>query len=262
MSTLNAAPTWLVMLVVLILVLAAYEFGGRLARTRWSAGVSPEPAMAVQAAAYTMLGLLLGFSFSLGLSRFDARRTVLIDEANAIGTTYLRTDLLDPRTASALRADLRRYVDERIDFALAATDPTQRTLVAARSRRLQEDMWALAMAASRRDPHSTMTPLFVSALNETIDLSTEQGAVLDAHIPDIVFFALVLIMLIAASMLGYGFGLQGRRAVVSKVLLALTLALVIGLILDLDRPQRGLIRVNLEPLQTLQRSFSRPQSPA
>jgi hypothetical protein len=261
MSILSAAPTWLVMLAVLILVLAAYEFGGRLARTRWSAGVSAEPAMAVQAAAYTMLGLLLGFSFSLGLSRFDARRTVLINEANAIGTTYLRTDLLDTRTASAIRADLRQYLNERIDFALAASDPAQRTLVAARSSRLQQEMWALAMAAARRDPHSTMTPLFVSALNETIDLSTEQGALLDANIPDIVFFALVLIMMIAASMLGYGFGVQGRRAVISKLLLALTLALVFGLIRDLDRPQHGLIRVNLEPLRTLQRSFSSARSP-
>ncbi len=256
MNTFNVVPTWLVMLAVLILVLAAYEFGGRLARTRWSAGVSAEPAMAVQAAAYTMLGLLLGFSFSLGLSRFDARRTVLIDEANAIGTTYLRTDLLDARTASAMRADLRLYLEERIDFALAAADPAQRARVAARSSRLQRAMWTLAMGASRGDPHSTMTPLFISALNETIDLSAEQGAVLDAHIPDIVFFALVLIMLIAASMLGYAFGLQSARAVVSKVLLALTLALVIGLIIDLDRPQQGLIRVNLEPLQTLQRSFA------
>ncbi len=256
MNTFNVVPTWLVMLAVLILVLAAYEFGGQLARTRWSAGVSAEPAMAVQAAAYTMLGLLLGFSFSLGLSRFDSRRTVLINEANAIGTTYLRTDLLDATTAAAVRADLRLYLDERIDYALAAADPAQRAVVAARSGRLQRAMWTLAMAASRHDPHSTMTPLFVSALNETIDLSAEQGAVLDAHIPDIVFFALVLIMLIAASMLGYAFGLQAARAVVSKLLLALTLALVIGLIIDLDRPQQGLIRVNLEPLQTLQRSFA------
>jgi hypothetical protein len=191
MNTFNAVPTWLVMPAVLISVLAAYEFGDRLARTRWSAGVSAEPAMVVQAAAYTMLGLLLGFSFSLGLSRFDARRIVLINEANAIGMTYLRTDLLDERAASAMRADLRLYLDERIDFALAAADPAQRALVTARSNRVQRDMWGLAMAESRRDPHSTMTPLFVSALNQTIDLSTEQGAVLNAHILDIVFFALV-----------------------------------------------------------------------
>lgn len=212
--------------------------------------------MAVQAATYTMLGLLLGFSFSLGLSRYDARRAVLINEANAIGTTYLRTDLLDARTAAAMRANLRLYLDQRIDFALAAPDPAQRALVAARSSRLQRHMWALAIGAARRDPHSTMTPLFISSLNDTIDRSAEQEAVLDAHIPDIVIYALVLIMLIAASMLGYGFGLQGRRAVVSKVLLALTLALVIGLITDLDRSQRGLIRVNLAPLQALQHAFA------
>jgi hypothetical protein len=106
--------------------------------------------MAVQAAAYTTLGLLLGFTFSLGLSRFDARRTVLVDEANATGTTYLRTDLLDARTASAMRGDLRLYLDERIDFALADADPAQRALVAARSSRLQRAMWTLAMGASRR----------------------------------------------------------------------------------------------------------------
>jgi hypothetical protein len=100
-----------------------------------------------------------------------------------------------------------------------------------------------------------MIPLFIAALNDTINLSSEERAVLSTHIPDIVIVWLLLIAFIASAMMGYGFGRQGKRAVIFKVVFAIMVAIVFGLVLDLDRPQRGIIRVNLAPLQTVQRSM-------
>jgi xanthine/uracil permease len=98
-----------------------------------------------------------------------------------------------------------------------------------------------------------MVPLFINELNDTFNLSTEEAAVLVAHIPDVVIIGILLIAFIAAAMMGYGFGRQGKRALAFKALFAVMLVLALGLILDLDRPQRGLVRVNLAPLQNVQR---------
>ncbi|MBV8196699.1 MAG: hypothetical protein JO263_01070, partial [Candidatus Eremiobacteraeota bacterium] len=243
-NTLNVVPTWAIMLAVAVLVLVAVEAGFQLTRIPSVVRGSDAPSVVVQSAAFTLVGLLLAFSFSLALGRYDARRGVLVREANAIGTTLLRTDILDAATASALRADLRQYVAERIDFVLAETDAREQTLATEKSARLQQDMWQMAMRAARRDPRSTTIPLFVATLNDTIDLSTEEAAVQEAHIPDIVIVGLVLIILIASSIMGFAFGRQSQQAILSTLLFAVTLAIAIGLVLDLDRPERGLIRVN------------------
>jgi hypothetical protein len=254
-NTLTAFPTWLVMLLVAILIIAASEGGFQVARAVRRPAGSDAVSAVVQGAVFTLVGLLLAFSFSLSLGRYDARRGVLVREANAIGTTYLRTNLLPAKQASEMRDDLRKYVGERIEFVLAETDAHVRSSATAKSAQLQRAMWALVMTAARRDPRSTTTPLIVASLNDAIDQSTEENAVQEAHIPDIVIVGLVLIILIASSMMGYGFGRQGRHPVFSNVFFAVTFAIAIGLVLDLDRPQRGLIRVNLTPLLTLQDSF-------
>jgi hypothetical protein len=111
------------------------------------------------------------------------------------------------------------------------------------------------MQAANRDPHSTMVPLFIAALNDTINLSTEERVVLTTHIPDIVIVWLLLIAFIASAMMGYGFGRQGKRALIFKVIFAVMVALVFGLVLDLDRPQRGIIRINLAPMQLVEQSM-------
>ena len=245
------------MLTVAILVVAASESGVVVGRAIRTPSGGDTPSTVIQGAVFTLVGLLLAFSFSLSLGRFDARRVVLVQEANAIGTTFLRASLLPPSLAAEMRHDLRKYVPWRVEFVSAETDPRERAIATERSEELQRAMWQLAVDAARTDPRSTTTALLVASLNETIDLSTEEDAVQQAHIPDIVIVGLVLIILIASSLTGYGFGLQGRRAILSIVLFAVTFAIAIGLVLDLDRPQRGLIQVNLAPLQTLQSTFAK-----
>jgi hypothetical protein len=252
---LDPIPTWVIMLGSALLLVAANELGFRLGRGK-GPGLGPqEPSAIVQGAAFTVLALLLGFSFALALGRYDARRSTLLREANAIGTTFLRADLLDAKTASAIRVDLRSYVAQRTAFARADSDPQQRLIADNRSAEIQRDMWRLAVSAARRDPRSTIIPLFTASLNDTINLSIEERAVLATHIPDIVIIGLLLIGVIASAMMGYGFGRLGQRAIVFKAAFAVVLAIALGLVLDLDRPQRGLIRVNLTPLQNVQQSI-------
>lgn len=250
---LDPLPTWLIMLVSALLIFTVSEAGFQLGRRKGPSPDGSDPSSLLETTAFTLLALLLGFSFSLALGRYDARRGALLREANAISTTFLRAEFLDSKTVSAVRAELRAYVAERIAYARADALPDQRRLADWNSTKLQRDLWKLATQAGNRAPHSTMVPLFIAALNDTINLSTEERAVLNTHIPDIVIIWLLLIAFIASGMMGYRFGQQGKRAIIFKAVFAVMVALVFGLVLDLDRPQRGIIRINLAPLQSAQR---------
>lgn len=246
------ANTAFVGLAVAILVVAAGELGFRVARKRGARIIDDNSLGIIQAAAFTLVGLLLGFSFSLALSRYDARRAVTVKEANAIGTLLLRVQLLDPDYREEMNGYMSGYATSRLNFALAGIDLEAQARQAKISDDLQKRMWAVARAQVARDRRSTVTPLFVQALNDTIDASGEQAAVLNAHIPDPVLFVLLAVMLIAAGLLGFSLGKSDRKAYIPVAMLAVLLALVVATILDLDRPQHGFIRVDLTALRGVQ----------
>jgi len=201
----------------------------------------------IQASAFALVGLLLGFSFSLAVARYDQRRSVTVREANAIGTTALRAQFLDPSLAGPMLNALRSYVQARIDFA-AATAPGARDEPSRRSAMLQTQMWAMAVRAARHDPYSVEDMLFVQTLNNTIDLSSEQAAALNGTIPGSVLAIVIAVMLLAAALLGANYGRSGRLGVAAYSVFAAMLALTVATIIDLDRPQSGFIRVPLDSL--------------
>jgi hypothetical protein len=258
---LNTVPIWAIMAGTAALIFAMNEVGFVVGRSRAAKPGTQGPTALVLAAALTLIALLLAFSFSLALNRYDARRAVFVQEANSIGTTFLRASLLDDKDARAVRSDLRQYVALRIDFARADADPNRREIDTVKSDQLQDDLWAAAIRAARLNPRSTALPLFISTLNDTIDLSTTEGAILTAHIPDVIMLGLIFIILIAAGMMGFGFGRYHQRATVPKVLYAVMLALAIGMVLDLDRPQRGLVRIDLTPMIALQHYIETERQP-
>src|SRR5271166_1433726 len=186
MLALSSFDNRLVAFVVLVLLLLAAQVGAWLS-LRFPPDSSEEAKSEfgiAQAAIFGLVGLLLGFSFSLALTRFDARRDVVLREANAISTTLLRCDLLEPGTGRALRERLKDYVGVRLAYAGAGADREKRRQIETQSDRLQGQIWSLGAGAAVRDPRSTAVPLFIASLNETIDLSAEQKAALDATIPD------------------------------------------------------------------------------
>lgn len=245
------------MLATALLVLVVSEVAVRYGLRRPKADRMEGPSSVIEASMYSLLALLLAFSYSLAVGRYDARRAVFVDETNSIGTTYLRTALLDPVAAGQMRSALREYVRERLDYITSEDASPEQAAIQDDSAKLQRTMWSLAMREAARNPRSTMVPLFVSSLNDTIDLSTKERAALGAHIPDIVIILLIGLIVVTAGMLGNMFARVRQHAVAPRVVYALALAIAIGLVFDLDRPQRGLIRVNLQAMQTLQQSMQR-----
>jgi hypothetical protein len=251
----DSAPVWMVALLVDAGVLIAAELGHFLGSKTKVTPATRVPDELVIASAFTLVALLLGFTFSMALGRFDARRTAIVSEANAVTTLALRTDLLDTRTGSALRADLRDYVSARL--VVAANEAGERTIdqAAARSGNLQHTMWRRIMTASHRDPGSNTIPLAIQSINDMIDAGAQEGAVLSAYVPKSVLFMLIAISLASTVLMGFRFGRNGQRELIATITLALILALAIGIVLDLGAPQRGIIRVNLEPLYAAQHSI-------
>lgn len=254
----NAANEVLIAVIVALLIVAIGTAAYFLVRRHPQPGPNDAPFGVVQASAFALVGLLLGFSFSLAVARFDQRRHVTVSEANAIGTTVLRTDLLRPTIARPMRGLLREYVQTRIEYAAAGTNVEARRAPDQRSRELQAKMWALAVNSGRRDPRPVVVSLFIESLNKTIDASAEQTAALAAEIPDSVIIVVIIVMLLAASLLGAAFGRAARFDWLAFCVFAVILALVVMTILDLDRPQRGFIKVPLDSLKAVQRMLDTP----
>ena len=244
----NAVDSRLLGLVVAIVVLVVAELGYHVARRARNAGAGTPASAGVQAALFTVVGLMLAFSFNLSLNRYDARRNAVTTEANAIGTAIQRTELLDSPAAQKMHAYLKLYLDARIAFVEADADERARADATRETEALQREMWALTTAIARTNDRSTEFPLFVSSLNSAFDAAGLQSAVTLAHIPDSVMIVLITIVLIAVGVLGYNTGSAGERNVWPMLLLGVTMGLVIGIILDLDHPQGGLIQVNFSPL--------------
>ena len=257
----NAVDSRLLGLVVAVVVLAVAEIGYQTAKRARDAGTGTPAAAGVQAALFTVVGLMLAFSFSLSLNRYDARRPAFTTERIALGTVVQRTELLDSPAAQKMHAYLKLYLDARIAFVEADADEKARAKSVSATDALQREMWALTTAVARKNDRSTEFPLFVSSLNGAFDAAGLQSAVTSAHIPDPVMIVLITIVLIAVGVLGFNTGSAGERNVWPMLLLGVTMGLVIGIILDLDHPQGGLIQVNFAPLIDDRQLFdSGPQS--
>lgn len=197
-----------------------------------------------------LLALLIGFTFSLALQRYDARRELVIAEANALGTTWLRSDLLDAAPRQQLRQVLRRYVDNRVAFG-ASTDADAERRIYQQSEQLQAELWATVVAVTAPYRTTPLASLLVSTTNESIDLAASRIATRQAHIPVRILRILVLYAVIAAGMVGY----QQPRQRQSSLLMFVLITLAVTLVIDLDHPVAGWINVPQAPMLDLQRNL-------
>lgn len=240
--------------VLLCAILAANEAGyrlGRWRRARFDIGVKAQT-NAIQAAMLGLLALLLGFTFTMALQRFDNRSEAMINEANAIGTAYLRTQLLPEEQGEPARELIRDYVQLRIDASkLDLTEQTARRRAYDDVQRMQEAIWSIAVAAAEQDPRPVTSGLFIQSLNDLIDVYGERNAALSKHVPEVVLFLLFAVFIIAGAVLGFSGGLEGGRPLLATVAMSVLIVLVIFIIIDLDRPRRGLIEVNQDSMLDL-----------
>lgn len=216
---------------------------------------------AIQSATLGILALLLGFTFSLALQRYDSRSEAVVDEANAIGTALLRVRLVAPPQREAAAALLREYLDARIaDGGHALNDRAARQALAAKAAALQERIWAQAQKALDAKPDSYPTALFAESVNTMIDSYGKRDAALRRHVPALVLALLYATFLMAGGIVGLAAGSAGHRPSLASHVLVLLIVVLVFVILDLDRPRRGLIQVSQQPLVDLRASVTPPAS--
>ncbi len=197
----------------------------------------------VEAAIYGLLGLLLALSFSGAASRFDLRRTQIVDEANAVGTAYLRIDLLPEAAQPAMRDKFRRYVDSRLAAYRLLPDVGAAEAELARSIALQGEIWKDTVAASRGIPPPDGIAL-LSALNTMFDIASTRTAAAYTHPPPVLYVILVLLALVSAYLVGHGMAEDEAPSRLHMVAYAAALAIVVYVVIDLEFPRLGLIRLS------------------
>jgi multidrug transporter EmrE-like cation transporter len=243
-----------VFLFTALLTLLAVEAGYRLGRC-WQQKRPHEadPGIGtVVGASLGLLAFLLAVITGIAIGRFDARRALVVDETNAIGTTYLRSGYLDEPYRTEIRDLLRQYVDMRLDVVASGEFETGR----ARAEQIHTALWTRAEALARADRGSEMVALFIESLNEVIDLhTTSLVAVTASRIPPTFWWVLYGITIVTMMMVGFQVSFGSRRDPIALVLLVLVLAAVILLIVDLDRPLHGALRVNPQAMQNLQQEM-------
>jgi NADH:ubiquinone oxidoreductase subunit 6 (subunit J) len=204
-------------------------------------------------AALGLLAFMLAYTFGLAGSRFEDRRQVLLSEANAIGTTYLRAAMLPEPMRTETRNLLREYVDVRLE---AVQQPDKLRAAVSRSEELHNQLWSVAVAVTEKD-RSPITGLFVQSLNEMIDLhATRIMTGLRSRVPGMIWIVLSLLAILSMVMMGYHSGLANSRRSIVVIGLIIGFALVLFLIADLDRPGQGTLRVSQQAMIDLRHSMN------
>ena len=201
-------------------------------------------------ATLTLLGLLIGFTFSMATTRYDLRKSLEEEEANAIGTEYVRVDFLPPGSASQLQALLRQYTDLRIRF-YTARDQADLSRINADTASMQNQMWAMVAAAAKLQA-SPLSALASSGMNDVLNSQGYTQAAWWNRIPVAAWSLMFLIAVLSNVLLGYG---MHGRAVVLSIILPLAVSISFFLIADIDSPRGGVIRIQPQNLYAFARTL-------
>jgi len=222
------------------------EIGRRIGKRRLAKDPDGAKAIsgAVEGAVFGLMGLLIAFTFSGAASRLDTRRAQLIEEANCIGTAWLRLDLLPAEAQPALREKLRQYTDARLAAFRAAPDYAATKVELDRAVRLQNDIWKQAITAGNRSPSSTMPMLLLPALNQMFDMASTRNITARLHPPPMIYGMLALLVLAGALLTGYDLGVGKSRNWFHALAFVLVISISIYVILDFEFPRVGLIQIH------------------
>ncbi len=237
---------WLFVAFLFVGMLVLLEVGRSIRlrqRAKHADGASPGLG-AVEGAIFGLMGLLVAFTFSGAAARFDARRHLIVEEANDIGTAYLRLDLLPAAAQPPLREKFRQYVDARIETYRAFPDLDAATSQHDQALLLQAEIWRDAVTASQQSPSAQAAMLLLPALNAMIDITTTRAAAVRTHPPILIFGLLGALALASSLLAGYGMAAAASRSWLHIFGFVLILGLTVYVILDLEFPRLGLIRID------------------
>ena len=258
MSWWETTPLWLAgsgLLAALLLGVELGYRGGPWINRRLRSDTEGDGQNHLLAAVLGLLALLLGFTFSLSLDRYETRRDLVVQEANALGTAWLRAQLLEEPARTTVSGRLRDYVRARLAWSRAAHSAADLSAADAAQSRL----WAAVGTAMRSDPSPQLTRGLMDAVNESFDLAASRVFERKSHIPDQVLHVLLLYSLLSAVMLGYVLASDRRPHRIATFLTLTLISLALVLILDLDRPRSGAIQVSQQPLGICSRRSAPPR---
>jgi len=242
---LSSVPLWLIFSVTTVCIVAAGEAGRRYGARR--SGDDRTDIGSLEGAILGLLALMIGFTFSMALARFDDRRQAVLSEANSIGTTALRAKLLPGSIGVESLALLKQYVGLRFSVTKQSA-PEELEKILGQSNEIQLKLWALAGKAAAADPGMVPTGLYINSLNEMIDDQAKRLAYFRARVPDLVLMILYAIAVGAIGFAGFADGLANKGRQRPVRLMAMIVALALWLIQDLDRPGSGLLGTDMQPL--------------
>lgn len=224
-----------------VLLLVAMQVGKLLGRGGDEKSVPG--ASVIEGSVFALLGLLVAFTFSGAAQRMAERRDLLVQEVNAIGTAWLRIDMIDAKDQPRLRAQFRDYVDERINYYRNVADRAQRDAIAARVGMLQKEIWNSSMQAAR-----TSVPPFaasyIGALNEMFDVATTQTVAQKVHPPLATYAFLGFLTLVAAILVGVNLAASKRSTRLHQIVYAVVMTAALYIIIDFEFPRIGTIRLD------------------
>jgi hypothetical protein len=250
--------SWALALILFAAVLGPVVVGFWLGRfLRHRSDHLREPFGVLQSALLGVVGLILAFGLALAVGRYETRRAAVVEEANAIGTTYLRAQTLDEPVRTRSLGLLVRYTDASIALSEAVPSSAKSRAAIADEERLQRELWALADDALDAAPVASAPRLYVETLNEMIDMQTVRVAGLNNRVPAAVLALEVLGAAVALGLLAFNLSILGR-GLLTVVLSAGLVSLLLLVTFDLDRPTRGLIKVPSAPLTNLRASMELP----
>ncbi len=244
---LDSVPIVGAFVLIAILLLLVFEIGFRIGR--WYQIRTPDetekgPNDMFVGSLLALLAFLLAVTMGMAADRFDARRGLVVAEANAIDTTYLRAGYLPEADTNATRALLREYAPLRVNV----DDPVQLLANFKRSEEIHAQLWAIAERLGR-EQSSDVLAAYIESLNEMINLhTTRMTALVYGRVPETVILLLIGGAALSLGMVGYSAGLTGRRSPLTAIVLVIALSAVLVLVLDLDRPRNGFLQVSQQPI--------------
>ena len=242
----NVVTSALVLSIVLLIgMLACLEIGYRLGRPAGGAAENVHEGLgAVEAAVFALFGLLLAFAFSGATARLDARRQLIVKEASAISTAYVRLDLMPVAEQPAMRRQFRRYLETRLAAYAHVADVEETDRLVEIATGIQQEIWKQAVAIAQVDGTQNVARVVLPAINEMTDVTSARTVALRTTLPNLILALLVSVALFSALLAGYAMGKRRRRSVLHAVVYAVSVAVTFYVVLDLDNPRAGLIRLD------------------
>ncbi|QIZ81842.1 hypothetical protein [Thalassovita gelatinovora] len=243
-------PSYFIAIALLGLMLVVMQLGILVGKRRQARETedSKNQANTVQGSLLGMLALLLGFTFSLSLGRYDQRSIEVVNEANAIGTAWLRTDLVADARRDDAKTLLHQYGLIRLETSqISAANDDERDKLIAKAEALFDSLWRLA-STEAREISNPVTMGFASSLNDMIDALSARDAAVNRHVPELVLFLLFGTFILLGAVVGYSSAISNIRPGVPVYAMMILIVILVFLIIDLDRPRRGLIEVDQSKL--------------